>query len=69
MYKVPYGLDVSVDVVREGNTARVVIHAPMYQRKTWSPTFCYSTAFTDAEILRDHSLNTKLTEAYGPAGS
>ena len=51
---VPYGYKVSVRIRREGNTAYVEVHSPMYKNVQWEMPHCYSAAsFTDLEILRD----------------
>lgn len=55
-YPVPYGYKVSVSILRnpDTDTAVVLVHAPMYRRKSWRMTHSYqASAFTDAEILHD----------------
>lgn len=64
-YNVPYGLDVSVSIRREGDCAFVDVHAPMYMNKQWTMTHCYADSFTDAQILRDHDFVTTLCNHYG----
>lgn len=64
-YPVRQGLDVSVSIRREGGSAHVTVHAPMYRRTEWELPNCYSDAFTDYEILKDRHLNTILCERYG----
>ena len=64
-YPVPYGLNVSVSIRREGGTAFVDVHAPMYLNKNWTMPHCYHAAhFTDEQILRDHSFTTVLINHY-----
>lgn len=53
---VPYGLSVSVEIIRnvELDNASVLVHAPMYKRKTWVMPHSYkSSQFTDSQIIRD----------------
>jgi hypothetical protein len=64
MIPVPYGYKVSVSIRREGDTAFVDVHAPMYMRKDWTMPHCYADTFTDAEILRDHSFTTQMCNHY-----
>ena len=65
-YPVKYGFCVSVEIVRAYGIAKIVVHAPWYVRKWVDLPFSYdSEQFTDAEILRDHTLNTKLQQMYG----
>lgn len=64
-YPVPYGLDVSVEIRRGDDIASVHVHSPMYMCTEWSPTFGYSTEFTDMEILKDPYLVKALINAYG----
>lgn len=64
-HPVPYGVKVSVEIERKGNTAWVHVHAPLYVRKHWTMPHQYSTQFTDGEILRDHTFQTVLINAYG----
>ncbi|MER2511282.1 MAG: hypothetical protein ABTQ25_02480 [Nitrosomonas ureae] len=64
-YKVPYGLDVSVTIRREGDSAFVDVHAPMYLNKEWTMSHSYSSSeFTDYEILRDRDFVTTLIDHY-----
>ena len=65
MYKVPYGLDVAVDIVQRSGNKYVIVHAPMYMNKQWEMLHCYSSVFSDYEILEDRRLNTVLIERYG----
>ena len=65
MYKVPYGLDVAVEIVQRSGNKYVIVHAPMYMRKQWEMLHCYSSMFSDYEILKDRRLNTVLIERYG----
>ena len=64
-YPVPYGLDVTVTIRREGDTAFVDVHAPMYLRTNWTMPTCYADSFTDAQILRDYHFITTLLNHYG----
>lgn len=66
-YPVPYGLKVSVSILRNADTdtAKVRVHAPMYMRKEWGMTHSYqASAFTDAEILRDRDFVTRMQQAF-----
>ena len=66
-HKTNYGLDVSVEIVRdpETDTAYVDVIAPIYVNKKWRMKHSYTASqFTDGEILRDHDFNTVLSKAY-----
>jgi hypothetical protein len=63
--KVSYGLDVSVSIRREGDTAFVDVHAPIYERKEWTMPHCYANAFTDGQILTDRHFTTLMLNHYG----
>ena len=67
MVKTKYGCKVSVSIVAdyENDIKRIIIHAPLYMKKEWSPTFCYSSQFSDDEIMEDRDLNNLLMSAYG----
>ena len=67
MVKTKYGCNVSVSITldAENDIKRVIIHAPLYMKKEWSPTFCYSSQFSDSEIMEDGKLNSLLLSAYG----
>lgn len=64
-HSVPYGINVSVEIERKGNTAWVHVHAPLYLRTHWTMLHQYSARFTDSEILRDRTFQTILINAYG----
>ena len=51
--KVPYGFDVSVVIRREDDKAYVDVLAPIYVCTHWTMPHCYSSEFTDGQILRD----------------
>jgi hypothetical protein len=66
-YKTKYGLDVSVEIIRdeETDTAYVDVIAPMYVEKRWRMTHSYrASQFSDAEILNDSDFHTRLSKAY-----
>jgi hypothetical protein len=65
MIPVPYGLNVSVSIRREGDTAFVDVHAPLYLNTLWTMPHCYAASFTDGRILRDHNFITQMTNHYG----
>lgn len=65
-YPIPHGLDVSVRITTLGDTKFVDVVAPMYVCKEWRTTFCFSSAFSDREILKSRELSTVLINAYGP---
>lgn len=67
MYKTPYGLKVSVEIVRDTatDTARVVVHAPLYVIKQWTMSHSYKASeFSDHEILRDHDFVRVMSKRY-----
>lgn len=65
-YPVPYGLNVSVKIRREHETAFVDVYAPMYMNKKWTMSHSYHPDhFTDAQILRDRDFATVLINHYG----
>ena len=65
MIPVPYGFKVSVSIRREGDTAFVDVHAPMYLNNLWTMPHCYAASFTDEQILRDSNFTTMLYNHYG----
>ena len=68
IYPTKYGLDVSVEILRdtETDTAQVKIYAPMYVNKEYMLPFSFSSSqFTDAKILKDHDFNTCMLKRYG----
>ena len=65
--KTPFGLDVSVEIVRdkETDTATVEVHAPMYTNKKWLMKHSYkSSQFTDSQILADFDFVSVMTKHY-----
>lgn len=62
---VPYGLDVSVELVKEGDCIHVDVHAPMYINKKWRMPHSYASTFTDAQIMNDRDLHSQLIKRYG----
>jgi len=67
VYKTEYGLNVSVEIIRDAETdnARVKVIAPMYMNKEWFMGHSYKASeFSDYEILRDHSFTTTMIEHY-----
>lgn len=64
-YAVPYGLNVSVSIHREGDTEWVDVHAPLYMRKVWRMPHCYHAQhFTDAQILKEPNFITTMLKHY-----
>lgn len=62
-----YGLDVSVEIVRDTktDTAKIHVHAPLYMTKHWIMGHSYKASqFTDHEILRDSDFTTVLCQHY-----
>lgn len=65
-YKVPYGLNVSVRISREGDQAYVDVLAPLYVRKEWRMSHCYKAdSFSDYKILNDGNFISVMLNAYG----
>lgn len=67
LHPTPYGLKVSVEIVRDTttDTARVVVHAPLYVNKQWTMPHCYkSTAYSDHAILQDHDFTRVMCNHY-----
>lgn len=65
--EVPYGLKVSVEIVRDENKdeAKVKVIAPLYKNKEWFMSHSYkSSHFTDAQILNDRDFNTCLCKHF-----
>ena len=53
-YKVPYGINVSVEIVAgEDDSKEVIVHCPCYKKKRFKMKHSYSHLYTNAEILRD----------------
>lgn len=67
LHKTIYGLDVSVEIVRdsENDTAHVHVHAPMYINKHWVMSHSYkSSEFSDSQILRDCDFVSVMVKHY-----
>lgn len=67
LYSTNYGYKVSVEIVRDTqtDTARVIVHAPMYMRKKWEMSHSYrSSHFSDYEILHDSDFIRVMSGAY-----
>lgn len=63
-YAVPYGVNVSVEIVRdsEADIARIFVLAPLYMRKKWEFEHCYSDSmFTDDQIMKDSDFVRKMS--------
>jgi hypothetical protein len=55
-HPVKYGLKVSVEIVRdaEADSAKVIVHAPLYVNREWTMKHSYkSSEFSDQMILND----------------
>lgn len=68
IYPTKYGIDVSVEILRdtETDTAQVKVYAPMYKNKEYILSFSFtSSQFTDREILRDRDFNRVMSQSYG----
>jgi hypothetical protein len=65
MIPVPYGLNVSVVIRREGDSAFVDVHAPLYQNALWTMPHSYAASFTDGQIVKDYTFATCLFNRYG----
>lgn len=57
LYKTKYGLDVSVELIRERDRVEVKIISPLYMHKEWLMPHCYSLEFSDYQILNDSYFN------------
>lgn len=62
-YRTQYGLDVSVEIVRDEH-ACVIVHAPMYMRKQWEMRHCYSLEYSDSEVMADIDFLRVMSQAY-----
>jgi hypothetical protein len=56
-----FPMGVSVDIETRGDTKYVTINARLHMRKHFELPHCYSTAYSDAEILRDGDFLKYLT--------
>ena len=65
IYKTNYGYKVSIEIYVKDGSKHVRIHAPLYKNKIVDVGFCFSTQFSDHEIMQDRSLVTKLINMYG----
>jgi hypothetical protein len=66
-YKTPFGLDVSVEIMRdkETDTAKVIVHSPMYIVKLWEMSHSYKASqFSDHKILRDSNFVSVMLGRY-----
>lgn len=66
MYKVPYGINVSVEFIRDSadDNVRVKVIAPLYMRKEWYMPHSYSLKYSDSDILNDSDFITVLSKSY-----
>lgn len=67
MYKTKYGLDISVEIIRDNanDVATVKVIAPMYVNKEWIMSHSYKASqFTDYAIMRDSDFNSVLSKHY-----
>jgi hypothetical protein len=64
---VPYGFRVSVEIVRDEKSGikKVLVHCPIYVKKTWEMPQSYSTQYLDKEILNDSHFHWVLSRAFG----
>jgi hypothetical protein len=52
-YPTKYGLNVSVEIVRDNQHAQVKVIAPIYINKEWLMPHSYSLEFSDHQIMHD----------------
>ena len=67
LHPTPYGLKVSVEIVRDTDTdtARVVVHAPLYVNKQWTMSHSYASSYySDHDILNDRDFIAVMREHY-----
>lgn len=67
-YKTEYGLDVSVEIIRDAETdnAQIKVYSPMYVKKEWILGLSFkSSEFTDSEILRDRDFKSVMLKHFG----
>ena len=66
IYKVDYGIDVSVRIDRddENDLVAVTVLAPLYMRTEWKLACQWSTNFSDNQILKERTFVTAMVEAY-----
>lgn len=64
IYKVPYGLDVSVSIETVGDSKHVRVICPMYMAKEFMLEHSYSADFTDNQILKDYSFSNKMCQHF-----
>lgn len=66
LISVPYGLKVSVEIIRENGSAHVWVHAPLYMINLFRFDMCYRSAdFSDSEIMNDRDFH-RLMSGYFP---
>lgn len=66
-YNVKYGLNVSVEIIRDNisDNAQIKVYAPMYLNKEWIMKHSYkSSEFTDYQILNDSDFHSVLSKHY-----
>ncbi len=67
-HKTKYGLDVSVEIIRdiETDNARIKVLAPMYMKKEFFLGHSYkSSEFSDYQILNDSDFKRYMLSAFG----
>lgn len=52
-YPVKFGFNVSVEIIRDNERAKVKVHCPMYLSREFIMSHSYSLEFTDNQILND----------------
>jgi hypothetical protein len=67
LHKTKFGLDVSIEIVRDSETdsAHVHVHAPIYKNKHWVMAHSYrASEFTDFQIINDADFVSVMCKHY-----
>lgn len=64
---VPYGLKVSVEIIRQDGSAYVWVHAPLYINKLFRFDMSYSSSdFSDYDIINDRDFKRLMLGYFPP---
>ena len=67
LISVPYGLKVSVEIIRENGTAYVWVHAPLYMNNLFRFDMSYRSAdFGDYDIINDRDFKRLMLGYFPP---
>ena len=63
-YPTKYGLNVSIEIIRDTQHARVKVIAPLYMRSEWYMPHSYGLEFSDHQIMHDSDFIRVMSKHY-----